>query len=82
MPPNDETAIKGRSLNGRNDSNECGDNSEVDFGEDVKRFYIKRPIKCSRSFPSANLFFEDISLMKLQKINVSQNGYVRGSEDD
>jgi hypothetical protein len=65
MPPNDEIAIKGRSSNGRNDPNEYNNNSEDDFGEDIKKFHIKRSIKCSRSFLSVNLSSEDISLVKL-----------------
>lgn len=42
---------------------------------------IKRPVKRSRSFPSANSSPEDTSLRKLPKTN-SQDGSIRGSEDD
>jgi hypothetical protein len=36
MPSNDEMAI-----NDRNNINEYDDNSENDFGENIKKFYIK-----------------------------------------
>jgi len=42
----------------------------------------KRSAKGSRSFPSANSPPEDTSLGKLQRTNVSQDGFVRGSDDD
>jgi hypothetical protein len=42
----------------------------------------KRRAKGSRGFPSANSIPEDTSLEKLQKANVSQDGFVRGSEDN
>ena len=82
MPPNEEIVTRGRGPNNLNSLNEYDDNSENDVGEDIKRFYTKQFVKGFRSFPSSNLSLEDTSLVKLRKINVSQDRYVRGLKNN